>query len=68
MYVLVWTAGFTRAARQFAQRHPELRKTLAATQRLEDAQAGLIGERVEHAGEGGLGGQSGHGIQCIKRN
>jgi mRNA-degrading endonuclease YafQ of YafQ-DinJ toxin-antitoxin module len=33
MYVLVWTAGFTRAARRFAQRHPELRKTLAATLR-----------------------------------
>ena len=33
MYVLVWTAGFTRAARRFVQRHPELRKTLAATLR-----------------------------------
>jgi mRNA-degrading endonuclease YafQ of YafQ-DinJ toxin-antitoxin module len=33
MYVLVWTAGFARAARRFAQRHPELRKTLAATLR-----------------------------------
>jgi addiction module RelE/StbE family toxin len=25
MYTLIWTAGFTRAAKKFAEHHPELR-------------------------------------------
>lgn len=29
MYTLVWTPRFTRAARQFGKRHPELRSKLA---------------------------------------
>ena len=29
MYTLVWTAHFTRAAKKFSKRHPELRKKLA---------------------------------------
>ena len=30
MYILVWTAHFTRAAKKFAKRHPELKKRVAA--------------------------------------
>lgn len=30
MYTLVWTASFTRAAKKFVQRHPELRQRFAA--------------------------------------
>jgi addiction module RelE/StbE family toxin len=30
MYKLVWTAHFTRSAKKFAQRHPELKKKIAA--------------------------------------
>jgi len=30
MYTLVWTAHFTRSAKKFAKRHPELRKKFAA--------------------------------------
>jgi addiction module RelE/StbE family toxin len=33
MYTLVWTAHFTRAAKKFSKRHPELRKKLAGTLR-----------------------------------
>ncbi|MDA8242073.1 MAG: type II toxin-antitoxin system mRNA interferase toxin, RelE/StbE family [Nitrospiraceae bacterium] len=33
MYTLVWTAHFTRAAKKFAKRHPELRKKVAAVLR-----------------------------------
>lgn len=33
MYTLVWTAGFTRSARKFAKRHPELRERFAAVLR-----------------------------------
>jgi mRNA-degrading endonuclease YafQ of YafQ-DinJ toxin-antitoxin module len=29
MYALVWTAHFTRAARKFIKRHPELKKKVA---------------------------------------
>ncbi len=29
MYILVWTAHFTRAARKFIKRHPELKKKVA---------------------------------------
>jgi addiction module RelE/StbE family toxin len=29
MYTLVWTAHFTRAARKFIKRHPELKKKVA---------------------------------------
>lgn len=29
MYTLVWTAHFTRAARKFVKRHPELKKKVA---------------------------------------
>ncbi len=29
MYALVWTAHFTRAARKFVKRHPELKKKVA---------------------------------------
>jgi len=29
MYTLVWTAHFTRAAKKFAKRHPELKKRVA---------------------------------------
>ena len=29
MYTLVWTPHFTRAAKKFAKRHPELRKKVA---------------------------------------
>lgn len=29
MYSLVWTAHFTRTARKFSKRHPELRKKVA---------------------------------------
>ncbi len=29
MYILVWTAHFTRAAKKFAKRHPELKKKVA---------------------------------------
>jgi len=29
MYTLVWTAHFTRAARKFVKRHPELKKKIA---------------------------------------
>jgi addiction module RelE/StbE family toxin len=29
MYTLVWTAHFTRAAKKFATRHPELKKKVA---------------------------------------
>lgn len=29
MYTLVWTSHFTRAARKFASRHPELKKKVA---------------------------------------
>ncbi|HAK87537.1 MAG TPA: plasmid stabilization protein [Nitrospiraceae bacterium] len=29
MYILVWTAHFTRAAKNFAKRHPELKKKVA---------------------------------------
>ncbi len=29
MYTLVWTAHFTRTARKFSKRHPELRKKVA---------------------------------------
>jgi addiction module RelE/StbE family toxin len=30
MYTLVWTAHFTRSAKKFARRHPELKKKVAA--------------------------------------
>ena len=30
MYALLWTAHFTRKAKKFAKRHPELRKKVAA--------------------------------------
>lgn len=30
MYTLVWTSGFTRAAKKFAEYHPELRARLSA--------------------------------------
>lgn len=30
MYALIWTASFTRAAKKFVQRHPELRQRFAA--------------------------------------
>jgi mRNA-degrading endonuclease YafQ of YafQ-DinJ toxin-antitoxin module len=30
MYTLLWTAHFTRSAKKFAKRHPELRKKVAA--------------------------------------
>jgi len=30
MYILVWTAHFTREAKKFAKRHPELKKKVAA--------------------------------------
>jgi len=30
MYTLVWTSGFTRAARKFLQQHPDLRKKFIA--------------------------------------
>lgn len=30
MYTLVWTAGFTRTAREFLAHHPELRQKIAA--------------------------------------
>ena len=33
MYTLVWTAGFTRSAEKFVQRHPELRAKFAAVLR-----------------------------------
>ena len=33
MYTLIWTAGFTRAAKKFADQHCELRSTFAATLR-----------------------------------
>jgi addiction module RelE/StbE family toxin len=33
MYSLVWTAGFTRSAERFVERHPELREKLAAVLR-----------------------------------
>ena len=33
MYILVWTAHFSRAAKKFAKRHPELKKKVAATLR-----------------------------------
>ncbi|MBT0664127.1 type II toxin-antitoxin system mRNA interferase toxin, RelE/StbE family [Geobacter pelophilus] len=33
MYDLVWTAGFTRAAKKFVDRHRDLRTKLAATLR-----------------------------------
>ena len=33
MYTLVWTAHFTRAAKKFVKRHPELKKKVAATLR-----------------------------------
>lgn len=29
MYTLVWTARFTRAAKKFTKRHPELKKKIA---------------------------------------
>ncbi len=29
MYTLVWTAHFTRAAKKFTKRHPELKKKVA---------------------------------------
>ena len=29
MYTLVWTAHFTRSAKKFTKRHPELRKKVA---------------------------------------
>ncbi|MBI5640582.1 MAG: type II toxin-antitoxin system mRNA interferase toxin, RelE/StbE family [Nitrospirae bacterium] len=29
MYTLVWTAHFTRAAKKFAKRHPDLKKKVA---------------------------------------
>lgn len=29
MYTLVWTSGFTRAARKFLKQHPELREKFA---------------------------------------
>jgi addiction module RelE/StbE family toxin len=29
MYILVWTAHFTRATKKFAKRHPELKKKVA---------------------------------------
>lgn len=29
MYTLVWTAHFTRAAKKFTKRHPELKKKIA---------------------------------------
>jgi len=29
MYTLVWTAHFTRAAKKFVKRHPDLKKTVA---------------------------------------
>lgn len=30
MYTLLWTAHFTRSAKKFAKRHPELKKKVAA--------------------------------------
>ena len=33
MYTLVWTAHFTRAAKKFIKRHPELKKKVAGTLR-----------------------------------
>jgi mRNA-degrading endonuclease YafQ of YafQ-DinJ toxin-antitoxin module len=33
MYALVWTPGFTRAAKKFSAHHPELRSRLAAVLR-----------------------------------
>jgi addiction module RelE/StbE family toxin len=30
MYTLVWTAHFTRAAKKFTKRHPELKKKVAS--------------------------------------
>jgi addiction module RelE/StbE family toxin len=30
MYTLVWTAGFTRAAKKFTEQHPELRSKFSA--------------------------------------
>lgn len=33
MYTLVWTAHFTRAAKTFAKRHPDLNKKVAAVLR-----------------------------------
>ena len=30
MYTLLWTAHFTRSAKKFAKRHPELREKVAA--------------------------------------
>ncbi|MEK6743618.1 MAG: type II toxin-antitoxin system mRNA interferase toxin, RelE/StbE family [Nitrospirota bacterium] len=30
MYTLLWTAHFTRSAKKFAKRHPELNKKVAA--------------------------------------
>jgi mRNA-degrading endonuclease YafQ of YafQ-DinJ toxin-antitoxin module len=30
MYTLTWTAHFTRSAKKFAKRHPELKKKVAA--------------------------------------
>jgi len=30
MYTLIWTAGFARAAKKFADQHPELRSKFAA--------------------------------------
>ena len=33
MYTLVWTAGFTRSAERFVNRHPELREKFAAVLR-----------------------------------
>ena len=33
MFTLVWTAGFTRAAKKFAEQHPELRHKVAVVLR-----------------------------------
>ena len=33
MYTLVWTAHFTRSAKKFTKRHPELKKKVAAVLR-----------------------------------
>ncbi|MDO8947938.1 MAG: hypothetical protein Q7U88_12390 [Desulfocapsaceae bacterium] len=30
MYTLLWTSGFTRAARKFLKQHPDLRKNFIA--------------------------------------